>query len=272
MALIAMAVYDLESNGRSEYTKKTLESIWRTIDFRYHRIFIFDNGSCQETQTALESFAIRVNQQYEIWDKVPVTLIRNEENIGTACAINECWEHRYPGENCIKMDNDVVFHQNGWVDEMEEAIARESMIGIISLKRKDLSQSPWNPDTSFRSELIMLPQEKGQKWSTIEKVNNTFGTCQMYSSELLDRIGYLIQVGPYGWDDHLSDVRCLVAGKWTCFLPHIEIDHIDTGGTEYTEWKVKQAGAVGPEVSKLVSDYQTGIKDIYYDGGFKKEV
>lgn len=262
-----MCVFDTEENQRAQYTERTLISLEETVDFFLHRIIIFDNGSCQQSRDNVEDFCTRINAKFAK-ESFRALCIRSEENLGTAAGINECWNHRFPEENCIKLDNDVEFYHKGWVDEMEAAIDREPRIGIVALKRKDLTQSPWHEDPSFKSELVMLPHAKGEPWIVIENVKNGFGTCQMYSAELLDRIGYLIQVGPYGWDDHLSDVRCLIAGKWTCFLPHIEIDHIDTGGTEYTEWKVKQADAAGPEVSKLIGEYKSGIRDIYYDGGF----
>jgi hypothetical protein len=65
----------------------------------------------------------------------------------------------------------------------------------------------------------------------------------MYSSKLLEKIGYLYQLGGlYGFDDALASVRAHVAGFSTVFLPHIDIDHIDPGTTEYQQWKESYAG------------------------------
>ena len=65
----------------------------------------------------------------------------------------------------------------------------------------------------------------------------------MYSSALLDKIGYLVQLGVYGLDDGIAAVRAHKAGFWSCFLPHVGIAHIDPGGTDYTTWKENYAGA-----------------------------
>jgi hypothetical protein len=36
-------------------------------------------------------------------------------------------------------------------------------------------------------------------------------------------------------------VRSKLAGFKNCFLPHIEIDHLDEGGNNYTQWKRDEA-------------------------------
>ena len=97
MAMIAMAVFDNEENNRTEYTAKTLETLYLTVNTRKHRIVVVDNGSCEATQKLLTNAA-------------RIEVIRLHENIGTAKAVNKAWQLRKPNENCIKMDNDVVIH------------------------------------------------------------------------------------------------------------------------------------------------------------------
>lgn len=257
MALIAMAVYDTEENKRTWMTDETILSLRKTVDLEKHRLFIIDNASCQATKELLDS----------LQSIIPFTLITNETNIGTAKAINLAWKQRNPGEHVIKMDNDVVIHQSGWVDLMEEAISREPIIGIIGLKRKDLAENPNFPEGDWRkSYLSMLPQEPGEKCIVIEQVNHVMGTCQMYSSDLIDKIGGLYQMdGLYGFDDALSAVRCHVAGLINVFIPYIEIDHIDNAANEaYKIWKQDYAGIMMPEYTKTKEEYFSGNKDIYY--------
>ena len=91
------------------------------------------------------------------------------------------------------------------------------------------------------------------------------GTCQAYSPALLDKIGYLYQPRLYGFDDALAAVRCKVAGMWSIFLPHIEIDHIDPGDTEYQGWKEKHAGEDMKTYNSLASEYFSGARSIYYN-------
>jgi len=99
----------------------------------------------------------------------------------------------------------------------------------------------------------------------VEYVNHVMGTCQMYSPELRAKIGYLYQPRLYGFDDSLAAIRCHVAGFKNAFLPHIEIDHIDPGGTAYQDWKHKVSGEDMAEYNRLKHGYQTGQIPIYYN-------
>lgn len=260
MAILSIAIYDTPENGRSELTRRTLESLLQTVDFSRHRVFLVVNAATPETLAAIAVFGNKVGSALEV--------IHNAENIGTARAINKAWKHRQPGENAIKMDNDVVIHRSGWVDEMEEAISRDPRIGIIGLKRKDLWETPWNPNPDYRSTLRMLPHNAGQKWLIVEDVNHVMGTCQMHSAELLNNIGYLYQPGPYGFDDSLSAIRCKVAGFRSCFLHGVEIDHIDPGGNDHTKWKSDITASGTPaniEYHRLKAGYLNGTIGVYYD-------
>lgn len=252
MALIAMAVYDTEENERTQYTQRTLASLIQTVDLNRHRIFVIDNGSCQETKAFLDKFPNSIN------------LITSPVNLGTAEAINLAWKHRQPGEHAVKMDNDVEFYRAGWVDELEEAIERDPRIGICGLKRKDCIERPDRTDW-YKSELYLLPHELGQRWIIGEKVNHVMGTCQMYSSALLDRIGYLFQPRLYGYDDALAAVRCHLAGFINVFLPHIEIDHIDPGDKPYQKWKEAEANKDFQAYEHIVRQYKTWERPIYYN-------
>jgi GT2 family glycosyltransferase len=256
MALIAMAVHDTEENGRSELTRKTLGSLSRTVDLDHDRLFIIDNGSCGETKILLDAY-------FNTYFGKQISIITLPENIGTAKAINLAWKERKPGEHCIKMDNDVVINQSGWVEEMEAAIEREPQIGIIGLKRKDLAEYPGNPNKQYNSELLMLPHQPYEKWIVVERVKHVMGTCQMYNSALLDKIGFLYQPSLYGYDDTISSYRCNIAQFLNVFLPHIDIDHIDPGGTDYTKWKQDQAAEYAPGLIKIINDYISGARPIY---------
>jgi GT2 family glycosyltransferase len=253
-----MAVYDTEDNQRSQFTNRTLRSLYERVDFKKHRLIISDNGSCEETQRIYKNWL----QAFDF------KIIENGENLGTARAINRAWSFRKAGEHAVKMDNDVVVHYDNWVDDMELAFEVEPDIGICGLKRKDLIESPDHPDPNWRSQLVMLKHEPGHRWIVVENVNHVMGTCQAFSSALLDKIGYMYQGDwKYGFDDTLASVRAHMAGKCTVFLPYIEIDHIDCGGTLYTEEKSVEAGVVMPKYQKIVDDYNSGKQSVYFDGG-----
>lgn len=256
MALIAMAVHDTEENKRFEYTNRTLESLSKTVDLNKHRLIVIDNNSCDASKFVLS-----------VWKAVselPFEIITLPENIGTAAAINLAWRKRSPGEHCIKIDNDVEISSIGWINEMEEAIRRDPNIGQVGLKRKDCWESP---DTNgfYKSELYMLPHKAGEKWMVGEKVNHVMGTCVMHSSALLDKVGYLYQPKLYGFDDALMSLRSQLAGFKNIFLPHIEIDHIDPGGTEYQSWKEKHASEQWQEYHTIIEEYKSGKRSLYYN-------
>jgi len=255
MALIAIVTYDTPENDRAWMTRDTLDSLSNTVDLHKHRLFIVDNGSCEETLSLIRVLPNR-------WPNT--TLIENGENIGTARAINKAWMHREPDEVAVKMDNDVVVHQDGWLDIIEETFLREPSIGILGLKRKDLDERPGNPISHYQSVLHMIRQEKGERWIVVEYVNHVMGTCQAYNPLLLEKIGYLEQGDtPYGFDDALSAIRCKVAGFKSAFLPCIEIDHIDPGGTDYCKWKTDIAGKNFTAYNEAKDDYFNGKRPIY---------
>lgn len=258
-----MCCYDTGANQRAPLIRQTLDSLLRTVDFSKHRIIIVVNASTEESAAHIADFLKQVGKNGDaIW--LP-------ENVGTARGINKAWLTRQEDENAIKMDDDVVIHQAGWVDEMEEAIQYDPEIGIIGLKRKDCWEKPWHPDEFYRSELKMFDLPAGHPWIIVEKVHHVMGTCQMYNSALLDKIGYLYQPGLYGWDDVLAASRSEAAGFYNCFLPHFRIDHIDHGTTPYQEWKGKSAWADRPDLDKLREDYRTGRVPIWYGPNGEQE-
>lgn len=262
MALIAMAVYDTEENQRSEITRQTIQCLLDTVDRNRHRIIIVDNASCKATHTVYDDFIMDdVDRGLANSTKVMFQL----SNLGTARAINQAWKERRPGEHCIKMDNDIIINQVGWVDEMEEAIRRDPAIGQIGLKRKDCWEWPGHEHSDWRSELHMLPHKPGEPWQIVEKVKHVIGSCVMHNAALLDKVGYLYQPSLYGYDDVIMSHRTHLAGFYSCFLPHINIDHIDPGDTPYQDWKQKHSGEQTQAVINLVHEMYNGTKPIYYE-------
>jgi GT2 family glycosyltransferase len=255
MALLSMCFHDTEENKKTITSGRCLESLANTVDLTKHRLFLIDNASNEATKKLLESFS-KAHPN--------VTVITNETNIGTAEAINLGWKSRFANENALKIDNDVVWHSPNWVDLMEECIARDPNIGIVGLKRKDLCEKVTHPNEDYRSELIQLPQNAGEKWLVVERARHIIGTVQLYNHKLLEKIGYLYQPNLYGYDDVLASWRSHVAGFKNVFLFQVEIDHIDEGNTPYQGWKERHAGEVTQEVIRLSNGYLQGTEPIFY--------
>lgn len=256
MSLIAMAVYCTEENKKDDYFVKSIRSVLRTTDLEHHRLFLSVNAATERTDRIIADIAHSV------------TVIRNHANIGTARAINKAWALRQPGEHCIKMDDDIVINNADWADNMEEAIRRDPLIGQVGLKRKDCWERPDHEGADWRSTLHMLPHQPGEPWRIIEKVKHVIGSCVMHSSALLDKVGYLYQPSLYGYDDVIMSHRSYIAGFYSCFLPHIDIDHIDDGRTPYQGWKEKHSGEQTQKVIDIVHEMYNGAKPIYYDHNY----
>lgn len=254
MSLIAMAVHDTDENNRSWMTHKTLVSLTRTVQFVKNRLIIIDNGSCDKTKDIIKEF-LHIEG---------ISVITLPENIGTAAAINLAWKQRRPDEHCIKIDNDVVIHSKFWVEEMEEVIKRDMFIGQVGLKRKDCWENPDHANPDYKSKLFMLPHNPGERWAVVEQAKHIIGTCVMHNADLINAVGGLWQPTLYGHDDVLMSWRSSIAGFKNVFIPHIDIDHIDPGGTAYQAWKEAEGGKNGKLVSDIVDEYIAGKRSIVY--------
>lgn len=234
MAMLSIVAYDPPGTSRHAMLDKCLDSIVRTVNVvNKHELIIVSNGITQDTRQVIEAYA----------EDVSLDFIDGSENIGTARGQNKAWVKRKPGQSVCKVDPDMVMHEPGWLDKLEECVARESKIGLIGLKRKDLAESPHNPPGQWsHSKLIMLPHQAGETWLIVEEVGHVIGSCCLHSSALLDKVGYLWQPGLYGWDDGDMNCRSHVAGFMNCFYSHFAVDHIDPGGCPFTQWKHVHAG------------------------------
>lgn len=250
-----MAVYCTEENKKDVILEQVIYGLNKTLGLSSsHRIGFSVNGATQRTGQILKGFDVCMKQR----------VVYNGTNIGTARAINNIWKDRRPGEHCIKMDDDIYINSPGWVDELEEAIRRDPTIGQVGLKRKDCWEWPGHEHDDWRSELHMLPHKPGEPWQIVEKVKHVIGSCVMHNAALLDKVGYLYQPSLYGYDDVIMSHRTHIAGFYSCFLPHINIDHIDPGDTPYQDWKQKHSGEQTQTVIDLVHEMYNGTKPIYY--------
>lgn len=261
MALISVAVYDREGSGRTELTRRFLDNMIDTVE-PIHRFFLIDNDSCLDTKRILHDFKRRYNGE--------CTILENVENVGTAKAINQGWKCRKPGEACLKVDNDIIIHEENWIEKMEEVIKLDPSIGIVGLKRRDCVERPDHPNHDYKSTLMMLPHNPGQKWVIVERAKHVMGTCHLINPALIDTIGGYYQMnGLYGWDDFLYCVRAHLAGFKSVFLPQIDLDHlyeVDVSGAsdEYAIWKQEYASKFlqSGEFVNTVREYESGERSL----------
>ncbi len=262
--ILAVAVYDTDENQRTEYSEKTLYGLLKTVNFNRHTLFISDNGSCEATQKLYGKFRTDFLKQFP---EKNLIFCWNGKNLGTAKAINKAIQIRQRGQKVCKLDNDVIIHEVNWIERLEDAMERDKGIGILALKRKDLDQTPWHSNPDYRTEPKVLPHNKNQQWAMIEETSEIMGTCTMFSAELLDRIGGLIQCpsSPYGWDDPLISLRSRLSGFRNAYLPYIHIDHIDNGKNQFTKWKQDHATETMKQFQEMKEDFESGVRDVFVD-------
>ncbi len=262
--ILAVACFDTDENQRTIYTDKTLYGLLKTVNFKRHTLFISDNGSCKATQELYKRFT---KDFIALFPEKNLIISYNGTNLGTARAINKAIAIRQPGQKVCKLDNDVIIHENNWIERMEEALEADHSYGIVALKRRDLHQAPWVTDPDYRTELRMLPHNKGGRWIVIEEAAEIMGTCTLFSQQLLDRVGGLIQVpnSPYAWDDPLMSLRSRLAGFRSAYLPYIYIDHIDNGGNVFTQWKKDHAAETMQAFQAMKEEYESGVRDVFVD-------
>lgn len=253
MALIGMALYSTEENKKDDYLNRTLKSLFKTVDFNKHRLMVSVNAMTNQTKHLLHIYSDIISE-----------VIYNDHNLGTAEAINLIWRKRMPGEHAVKMDDDIVIKNPGWLDDLEYVVAWGKNIGQVGLKRKDCMEHPDRTDF-YKSSLEFLSWQPNRKWIVLEKANHIMGSCVLHSSALLDKIGYLWQPGLYGFDDSFMSLRSKLAGFTNVFVPHIEIDHIDPGQTPYQKWKEGQAGEKWEAYQSNVKAFSNGVRPLYYN-------
>lgn len=296
MAIITQVIHCTDENRKADCLEKCLESIHRTVDFDRHRMVIVDNDSNSEAKEIAAEFVREVNCYRML---KPACQIILPENVGTARAINKAWMLRNPREHVVKIDDDVVFNDPGWLDDLEAAADRlwrgweiqdrrvmervgdfedyghgGSRIGMLGLKRKDLGENMFFPDQApgvagwGRTVLEEVHHRPGEPWYCFERVltNPLMGTVVLHNWRLLDEVGFMYQ-GPfkYGYDDTIMTYRARLAGYEAGFLyGRADIDHIDPGDTPYQKRKENMSPEQREWIERKRYEFVTGTLQIHH--------
>jgi GT2 family glycosyltransferase len=280
-ALIGMPSFITKENDRGWQAMATMRSISKTTDLSKHKFFVIDDKSEEWAKDIYQEF-IETDPQGK-----KVEFIFNETNVGTARSVNRAIAKRLPGQSVIKVDSDVEFLDCDWADRMEDTVARFPRVneeikrlappemkdkvrtvpplGVLGCKRIDLAQTPWShPYDWWHSQTLMVPHKAGEDWLFVELSHDILGTAVMYTSDLIDKIGYLYQPMRYAWDDAAYNIRAMVAGFSCGFVHTVRIRHIDPGTTPYQKWKETTARDSMGEYDRLVAGYKSGTIPVYY--------
>lgn len=259
--------------NRLAFTQACWESILRTTTPDEIRVGFFDNASTDGTLDWLRQLELAKDPRL-------LGVFTANQNIGTARAINHVWRLRLENQPCLKLDNDVVFDQPGWVTRMVEVLSLLPRLGELGLKRGDLAERAYYPTEPvrvgpfFRSQLYEL-----HTGEIVESVNHVLGSCVMFSPQALSQMGDLYQMqdlgNTYGFDDSLASLRLRLLGFDCAFLrgkigSPLTIQHIDPGegGTAengaWTREKSEHAREWMSEYNRVVGELQTGQREPYW--------
>lgn len=131
--LIAMITYD-----RLAYTKKTLRSLWSTIEVPYYLIIV-DNNSSDGTQEYLSKLVERNRADQVIF---------NDENYYPGKATNIGWKEgleEYDATHLMRLDNDMHF-EKGWDFAAEDYFNKIPELGQLGLDHEAIE----SPKASLR--------------------------------------------------------------------------------------------------------------------------
>jgi GT2 family glycosyltransferase len=235
-------------------TQQCLKSFFTTADPELVSIFIVDNGSTDGT----------VDWLRQLNHPMVEDIVYNDENLGTARALNIPWKIAYQrGQHAGKLDNDVIFYDKDWSQRMYYIIETAENVGLVGLKRRDLEEKPNHNHDFYRTTLHTLPNG-----IVIEEAKHVMGTCWLVANRLLNKLGGLYQFGPYGLDDAIWAHRTHIAGYLTVFDPSVAIEHIDPGDPmypEYTQWKRDVAGQVmqSGKYDEIMKAYADGTRSVF---------
>ena len=188
--------------NQPEVTRRCLDSILQSGGEPL-RLILVDNGSTTETKELLEKFAAS--------GRIPVKLIRNEENLGFVKGTNQ--GIRAGGAEWVCLLNNDTVVTPGWLAEMIRVAEADPANGLVNPSSNSLGSVAGGLSPAAYAET--LKPLSGQ-WVDLPKA---LGFCLLAKRSLLDRIGLLDETFGMGnfEDDDLSNrarqagLRCVRA-------------------------------------------------------------
>jgi GT2 family glycosyltransferase len=162
-----------------------------------YQLIIIDNGSETETQGYLRELS-RDN-------KLRITLIRNEANLGYIKAVNQGLSIADADYVCL-FNNDVMVGE-GWLGEMINIANSDTKIGIVN---------PDSDEECSNSENELLKYGTNNRLACrgqFIEIMGAMGFCMLIKKELITKVGFLDEVfGLGGYDDMDYSRRVWQAG------------------------------------------------------------
>ncbi len=182
------------------FTKDCIESIKNNTSVEY-RLIIVDNASDDQTRVYLESLKSS--------GELPLTLIRNNENLGFVKAVNQGISLSLAPLVCL-LNNDTLVTK-GWLEEMEVIANSSGDIGIVNPSSNNLGQKP------AAGEPLELYADKIRHLAgQCVELGAAVGFCMMIKKEVINKIGLFDEIYGMGNFEDTDFSRKAVNAGYRC--------------------------------------------------------
>jgi len=214
-------------------TQRCLTDVLRFTDCRDHEIILVDNGSTDGTASWQEAdFATECNTR-----GVPLTLLRNAENIGCSLARNQGIAAAR-GEFCVFLDNDVSPRTTRWLQGLENALQKNiAMVGpkFLYPSATRLIQCA-GVGVSKRGNIAFLGRGKPAdlpQFNTPREVQTLISACLLIPRKLLlEHGGFDPLFHPVQFEDFDLCYRLRSLGFRALYTPDVEMYHFESSTTQ----------------------------------------
>lgn len=205
--------------NRLDFTKQTIPNIRETASNNIpYMLTVVDNGSSDGTQEYLKGL-------FE--QRIIDNLILSKENLGVAKGSNLGWRLFDEVPIYSKIDNDVLFLKNNWLDDILHVLENAPEIGALgyNVEAKNYYGLVDNGNVSYR-----------------HKGGNIGGACHFISPRAKEILGYWNEgYDKYGEEDADYGFRIIQAGLRNAYMADETVmTHLGEPENEYTEFKRRQ--------------------------------
>lgn len=208
-------------------TRNCLDTLLGT-DLDGAEIIVVDNGSSDETPSALADFAGRVR------------IVRLEENLGFVRGMNAGIDAARPGDDVVLLNNDLEFTQRDWLGRLRDAAYARADHGIVGCRLLGAAgddhlrhlASFIEPETLWGQQTESGIQERdvGQ-YRRLRHVQGIAFAVAYIRRDCLERIGGLDEVFHSYFEDTDYCLRAADAGIATVTAGAVTLRHVQHGST-----------------------------------------
>jgi len=190
--------------NKLEYTKKCLESLFKSNQLPYHRIVVTDNGSSDDTKTWLRSLGNKIR------------FIDNHVNVGFAEAHNNVMRE-YPQHDVVLVNNDIEVLEN-WL----EILYNEVYVGNYGAVTPAIKVA-----NGLDVGAVLDSQAKGKSIINGEQEPDWItGSCFYIRRDTIEKVGYLDNGFKFYYEDVDYCLRMKKAGiRFKCIREVVIVHH-----------------------------------------------